>query len=64
MDLAREIIQAKATLYSLGSELELARMKLQDLETVLVRQVTAAHLKQSELEMALDLAQSKAMAKE
>jgi hypothetical protein len=48
----------------LQSELDLAQVRLSDSELELVRVKQKAHLRESELEMALELAHSKVMAKD
>jgi hypothetical protein len=64
MELEQELVLAKAQVLVLQSELEKALVRLSDSEMELVRVKKLAHLKESELEMALDLAHSKVMAKE
>ena len=59
-----DLVLAKARMLVLESELERVKVQLVDSELELVRVKQKAHLKQSELEMGLDLARSKAMAKE
>ena len=56
-----ELVQAKAQGLALQSELESVRVALQDSELELVRVKQKAHLKESELEMALDLARVQGM---
>ena len=56
-----DLVLAKARLLVLESELERVKVQLVDSELELVRVKQKAHLKQSELEMGLDLARSKAM---
>jgi hypothetical protein len=56
LEKARQLVQQ--------SELDLAQLRVQDSELELVRVKQKAHLRESELEMALDLAHSKVMAKE
>jgi hypothetical protein len=64
MDLAQELVLAKEQVLVLQSELEKALVRLSDSELELVRVKAKAHLRESELEMALDLAYSKVLARE
>lgn len=59
-----DLVLAKARMLVLESELERVKVQLVDSELELVRVKRKAHLKQSELEMGLDLARSKAMVQE
>jgi hypothetical protein len=59
-----ESVQWSAERLVLESELESLKVRLSDSELELVRVKQKAHLRESELEMALDLAQSKVMALE
>jgi hypothetical protein len=54
----------KELVKKLQSELDLAQVRLSDSELELVRVKQKAHLRESELEMALELAHSKVMAKD
>ena len=56
-----ELGLAKATALVLQSELEKVQVRVQDSELELVRAKQKAQLRESELEMALDLARSKEM---
>jgi hypothetical protein len=56
LEKARQLVQQ--------SELDLAQLRVQDSELEMVRVKQKAHLRESELEMALDLAQSKAMGRD
>ena len=62
--LESELIRAKAEVLVLQSELESAQVRVQDSELELVRVKASQSLRESELEMALDLARSKALALE
>jgi hypothetical protein len=62
--LESELVRAKAEVLVLQSDLESAQVRVQDSELELVRVKQMAHLKESELEMALDLARSKVLALE
>jgi hypothetical protein len=62
MELAQELVLAKAQGLVLQSELESALVRLRDSELELVRVKEKARLRESELEMALDLAHSRLMA--
>jgi hypothetical protein len=59
-----DLVRARAEALVLQSALGSAQVRLSDSELELVRVKKLAHLKESELEMALDLAHSKAMARE
>ena len=62
--LEMDLVKARAEVLVLQSELGSAQVRLSDSELELVRVKKLAHLRESELEMALDLAHSKVMAKE
>ena len=59
-----DLVRSQAEAMILESELEKVRVRLSDSELELVRVKKLAHLRESELQMALDLAHSKVMAKE
>jgi hypothetical protein len=59
-----DLVRARAEALVLQSALGSAQVRLSDSELELVRVKKLAHLRESELEMALDLAQSKVMARE
>ncbi len=59
-----ELVQWSAEHLVLESELESLKVRLSDSELELVRVKQKAQLRESQLEMALDLAQSKLMAKD
>jgi hypothetical protein len=62
--LESQLVQEKARQLLLQLELDSAQLRVQDSELELVRVKQKARLRESELEMALDLAHSKAMAKD
>jgi hypothetical protein len=62
--LESQLVLEKARQLVLQSELDSAQLRVQDSELELVRVKQKARLRESELEMALDLAHSKAMAKD
>ena len=62
--MARELRLEKSKVEGLRREWEKAKALLSDSELELVKVKQKAHLRESELEMALDLAQSKLMAKD
>ena len=59
-----DLVRARAEGLVLQSALGSAQVRLSDSELELVRVKKLAHLKESELEMALDLVQSKVMVRE
>jgi hypothetical protein len=64
MELEQQLVLAKAQALVLQSELEKALVRLSDSELELVRVKQKAHLKESQLEMALDLAHSRMMVRD
>ena len=57
-------MRSQAEAMILESELEKVRVRLSDSELELVRVKKLAHLRESELEMALDLARAQVLARE
>jgi hypothetical protein len=63
-DLEQALVQEKARHLLLQSDLDSAQLRVQDSESELVRVKQKAQLRETELEMALDLVRSKVMAQE
>ena len=61
-ELEQALVQEKARQMVLQSELDSAQLRVQDSELELVRVKQKAHLKESELEMALELERAKVLA--
>ena len=59
-----DLVRSQAEAMILESELEKVRVRLLDSELELVRVKKLAHLRESELEMALDLARAQVLARE
>jgi hypothetical protein len=62
--LEQALVQEKARYLVLESDLDSAQLRVQDSELELVRVKQKAQLRESELEMALDLARAKVLALE
>jgi hypothetical protein len=62
--LESQVVREKARYLVLESDLDSAQLRVQDSELELVRVKQKAHLKESELEMALELVRAKVMAQE
>jgi hypothetical protein len=63
-ELESQLVLEKARHLVLQSDLDSAQLMVQDSELELVRVKQKAHLRETELQMALELAHSKVMAKE
>ena len=61
-ELESQLVQAKAAVLVLQSDLDSAQLRVQDSELELVRVKQKAQLRESELEMALDLARAQVLA--